>query len=143
HSDERARRIDGDTVRAILGFEEGICHEQACGATPLAGMLVAAKRKGLAPTLLDCRNSGDTAGDKSRVVGYASFALASEGPRYGAEHGRRLLQIARQSISAALGAGGKPAAPVTEEAWLRESRASFVTLTEGDGRRGGVGGVGV
>jgi MEMO1 family protein len=139
HSYESARRIDSGTVRAILGFEAGIGHEQACGATPVAGMLVAAKRKGLAAELLDCRNSGDTAGDKSRVVGYASFALASEGPRYGAEHGRRLLQIARQSISAALGAGGKPAAPVAEESWLRESRASFVTLTQGDELRGCVG----
>src|SRR5256886_11067745 len=139
HSYESARRIDGDTVRAILGFDPRIGHEQACGATPVAGMLVAAKRKGLAAQLLDCRNSGDTAGDKSRVVGYASFALASEGPRYGAEHGRRLLQIARQSISAALRAREEPGAPVAEESWLRESRASFVTLTRGDELRGCVG----
>jgi len=102
-------------------------------------MLIAAKRKGLAAKLLDCRNSGDTAGDKSRVVGYASFALASESPRYGAEHGRKLLQIARQSIAAALGARGEPGAPVLEESWLRESRASFVTLTQGDELRGCVG----
>ena len=139
HSYEHARRIDGATVRAILGFDAGISHEQACGATPVAGMLIAAGRKGLAARLLDCRNSGDTAGDKSRVVGYASFALASEGPRYGAEHGRKLLQIARQSISAALGARGEPGAPVTEESWLRESRASFVTLMRGDELRGCVG----
>ncbi|HYS75479.1 MAG TPA: AmmeMemoRadiSam system protein A, partial [Burkholderiales bacterium] len=139
HSYESARRIDGATVRAILGFDPGIGHEQACGATPVAGMLIAAKRKGLAAELLDCRNSGDTAGDKSRVVGYASFALASESLRYGAEHGRKLLQIARQSISAALGARGEPAAPVAEESWLRESRASFVTLTQGDELRGCVG----
>ncbi len=123
HSYESARRIDGATVRAILGFDAGISHEQACGATPVAGMLIAAKRKG--------------AGDKSRVVGYASFALASEGPRYGAEHGRKLLQIARQSISAALGARGEPGA--AEESWLRESRASFVTLMLGDELRGCVG----
>src|SRR5713101_6118245 len=102
-------------------------------------MLIAAKRKGLAAELLDCRNSGDTAGDKSRVVGYASFALASESPRYGAEHGRKLLQIARQSISAALGAGGESGAPVAEESWLRESRASFVTLMQGEELRGCVG----
>jgi len=139
HSYESARRIDGATVRAILGFDPGISHEQACGATPMAGMLIAAKRKGLAPKLLDCRNSGDTAGDKSRVVGYASFALASESPRYGAEHGRKLLQIARQSISAALGAGREPGAPVAEESWLCESRASFVTLMQGDELRGCVG----
>ncbi|TMH38148.1 MAG: AmmeMemoRadiSam system protein B [Betaproteobacteria bacterium] len=139
HSYESARRIDGATVRAILGFDAGISHEQACGATPVAGMLIAAKRKGLAAKLLDCRNSGDTAGDKSRVVGYASFALASEGLRYGAEHGRKLLRIARQSISAALGARGEPGAPVAEESWLRESRASFVTLMLGDELRGCVG----
>src|SRR5437879_12111668 len=76
HSYEAAREIDGATVRAILGFDAGICHEQACGATPVAGMLIAAKRKGLAPKLVDCRNSGDTAGDTSRVVRYASFAPA-------------------------------------------------------------------
>jgi AmmeMemoRadiSam system protein B/AmmeMemoRadiSam system protein A len=139
HSYEAARRIDGATVRAILGFDAGICHEHACGATPVAGMLIAAKRKGLAAKLLDCRNSGDTAGDKNRVVGYASFALASEDLSYRAEHGRKLLQIARQSISAALGAGGEPGAPVAEEPWLRESRASFVTLMQGDELRGCVG----
>ena len=139
HSYEAARRIDGATVRAILGFDAGISHEQACGATPVSGMLIAAKRKGLAAKLLDCRNSGDTAGDKSRVVGYASFALASESPRYGTEHGKKLLQIARQSISAALEARGEPGAPVGEEPWLRESRASFVTLMQGDELRGCVG----
>src|SRR5213592_2504 len=48
HSYERARSIDGATVRAILGLDTGISHEQACGATPVAGLLVAAKRKGLA-----------------------------------------------------------------------------------------------
>ena len=139
HSYESARRIDGATVRSILGFDPALSHEQACGATPVAGMLIAARRKGLAAELLDCRNSGDTAGDKTRVVGYASFALASESPRYGAEHGRKLLQIARQSISAALAADGAPGACLAEEPWLRESRSSFVTLMQGEELRGCVG----
>src|SRR6266852_4890071 len=143
HSYEAARRIDGATVQAILGFDAGISHEQACGATPVAGALIAAKRKGLAPKLLDCRNSGDTAGGKDQVVGYASFALAPEGARYEAEHGRKLLQIARASISAALGADPAPGpqarAPAAEESWLRESRAIFVTLIQGGELRGCVG----
>ena len=139
HSYEAARTIDAATVRSILGFDAGISHEQACGATPVAGMLIAAGRKGLAAELLDCRNSGDTAGDKTRVVGYASFALASERPRYGTEHGRKLLQIARQSISSTLVAGGKPGPPPAEEPWLRESRATFVTLMQGEELRGCVG----
>ena len=45
---------------------------QACGATPLAGALLAARAHGLVPRLLDLRNSGDTAGDRSRVVGYCA-----------------------------------------------------------------------
>src|SRR5437899_3331517 len=31
--------------------------------------------RGLAPELIDLRNSGDTAGDKRRVVGYGAFAF--------------------------------------------------------------------
>jgi len=137
HSYEEARRIDGATVRAILGFDAEISHEQACGATPVAGALIAAKRKGLAPKLLDCRNSGDTAGGRDQVVGYASFALAPESPRYEAEHGRKLLQIARASISEALGTGSR--VQDVDEPWLKEWRASFVTLQLGEELRGCVG----
>ena len=137
HSYEAAREIDGATVRAILGFDAGICHEQACGATPVAGMLIAAKRKGLAPELLDCRNSGDTSGDKSRVVGYASFALAPGSLSYGTEHGRKLLQIARASVAEALGLHAQVA--TVDEPWLKESRATFVTLMQGEELRGCVG----
>jgi MEMO1 family protein len=137
HPYERARAIDHATVRAILGFEAGISHEQACGATPVAGLLIAAKRRGLAARLLDCRNSGDTAGDKHRVVGYASFALGAAGESYGSEHGVKLLRIARASIANALGARG--VAPPPNEAWLAESRATFVTLTQGEELRGCVG----
>ena len=137
HAYEEARRIDGATVRAILGFDSEISHEQACGATPVAGALIAARRRGLAPRLLDCRNSGDTAGGKDQVVGYASFALEPESGGYGAEHGRTLLRIARASIEESLGRGS--GAPRTEEPWLRERRASFVTLQQ-DGRlRGCIG----
>ena len=53
-------------------------HDEACGATPINGLLLAARRRGLKPELIDLRNSGDTAGDKSRVVGYAAFAFEGE-----------------------------------------------------------------
>ena len=52
-----------------------IDHEMACGATPINGLLLAARKHGLQAQLLDLRNSGDTAGDKSRVVGYGAFAF--------------------------------------------------------------------
>lgn len=71
----RAQSVDRGTCDAILALRTDIDHEQACGATPVAGLALAARRKGLKPELIDVRNSGDTAGDRSRVVGYASFAF--------------------------------------------------------------------
>jgi len=74
-----AQRIDSATADSILHRRALAHHEQACGATPINGLLAVARRKGLVPTLLDLRNSGDTAGDKSRVVGYAAFAFSEPG----------------------------------------------------------------
>jgi len=141
HPYETAREIDLATVRAILDFDAGISHEQACGATPVAGALIVARRKGLAPRLLDCRNSGDTAGGRDQVVGYASFALDSARAGYAGEHGRRLLQIARAAIADALGrdsAAGLGRA-AEGETWLMEWRATFVTLKQDEELRGCVG----
>ncbi len=70
-----ARRVDEETVQTILKLGPTIDHEQACGGTPVNGLIVAARHHGLTPHLLDLRNSGDTAGSQDRVVGYASIAF--------------------------------------------------------------------
>jgi AmmeMemoRadiSam system protein B/AmmeMemoRadiSam system protein A len=134
---DAARAIDGKTVAAILALDTQLDHEQACGATPLGGFLLTAKRRGLEGELLDARNSGDTAGGRDRVVGYASFAFREpHAARFGDGHGRTLTGIARGSIGEALGRG---AAALPDEHWLREHRASFVTLTLGERLRGCIG----
>ena len=69
-----ARITDEKTVQSILNFEQSISHERACGGTPIGGLMRAAKHHRLVPRLLDLRNSGDTAGSRDRVVGYASIA---------------------------------------------------------------------
>jgi len=76
--DEEARKVDGRTVDAILALDSHLSHEQACGATPVNGLLLAAKRHGLRAVKLDVCNSSDTAGDPDRVVGYAAFAFEPE-----------------------------------------------------------------
>ena len=73
-----AQAVDRATAKAILGLAADISHEQACGATPVTGLNRTARRRGLRPELIDLRNSGDTAGDKSRVVGYGAFAFYEE-----------------------------------------------------------------
>ena len=54
---------------------ELISEEQACGRAPIRGLLCAARSHHLQAHKLDLRNSGDTAGDRNRVVGYAAFAF--------------------------------------------------------------------
>jgi AmmeMemoRadiSam system protein B len=76
---DTARHVDGITARAIVGLGPApLHHDQACGATPVNGLLAAARRRGLRPELLDLRNSGDTAGDRDQVVGYGAFAFYEE-----------------------------------------------------------------
>ena len=70
-----AQQIDRTTAQDILDLKPTITHAQACGGTPVNGLLLAARRHGLRPRLLGQCNSGDTAGDKQRVVGYAAFAF--------------------------------------------------------------------
>jgi MEMO1 family protein len=74
-----AQSVDQETVQSILDLRGLITHEQACGGTPINGFLMTAERHHLRSQLLDYRNSGDTAGDKNRVVGYAAFAFMEDG----------------------------------------------------------------
>ncbi|MDD5181281.1 MAG: AmmeMemoRadiSam system protein B [Gallionellaceae bacterium] len=73
-----AKQVDSATVQSILDPQHPISHEQACGGTPINGLLLAARHHHLAPHLLDSRNSGDTAGTRDGVVGYAAFAFAQD-----------------------------------------------------------------
>lgn len=71
-----ANRIDEITAQMIMtGSERKLVPEQACGARGINGLLRAVAERGLQPHLLDLRNSGDTGGDKDRVVGYGAFAF--------------------------------------------------------------------
>ncbi|MBA4071470.1 MAG: TIGR00296 family protein [Gemmatimonas sp.] len=150
--DTLARRMDQQTVAEIVALDSHIDAERACGATPINGMLLAAKRHGLRAVTLDVRNSSQTAGDPDRVVGYAAFAFeasgseaTSDGSReafhesYGAfdeSRGEILLKLARAAISARL---GQKAQPVSEPEWLAEPGATFVTLTIKGELRGCIG----
>lgn len=75
-----AQALDRSTAKAILALATDLTHEQACGATPVTGLTCVARRRALKPELIDLRNSGDTAGDKNRVVGYGSFAFYEPAP---------------------------------------------------------------
>ncbi len=71
-----AERVDRQTAQSILRLAGPVDPWEACGARPINGLLAAAGRLNLTPELLDLRHSGDTAGDRRRVVGYGAFAFA-------------------------------------------------------------------
>ena len=75
HTSAEAQKLDDETTRSILERRGDLTDEQACGARGINGLIQIAQRRGLAVELLDQRNSGDTAGDRSRVVGYGSYAV--------------------------------------------------------------------
>ena len=52
-----------------------LASESACGKVPVSGLLKLAREKSLTIKTIDLRNSGDTAGDKSRVVGYGAYVI--------------------------------------------------------------------
>jgi len=70
-----AQTVDRETVQDIMDLRGSLTHDQACGGTAVNGLLLMARRLGLQPQLLGLCNSGDTAGDKNRVVGYAALAF--------------------------------------------------------------------
>jgi len=75
HTYDEAQQKDRGLLDALLaGDEAGVRHGEACGRAPLTALMEIAEVEGWVPHLLDYRNSGDTGGGKSRVVGYASIA---------------------------------------------------------------------
>ena len=78
HDYKTAREIDKNTCKIIEKKEyENLKPSYACGYYPIKGLLKWSIAKGLTVDAIDVRNSGDTAGDKSRVVGYGAFCVSS------------------------------------------------------------------
>ncbi len=76
HRYDDAVALDRRTIAAIVALRShGIGDRDACGAYPLRGFLESAAARGMQAEVLDVRNSGDTAGDRERVVGYGAVAV--------------------------------------------------------------------
>ena len=155
-----ANILDRACVKAICSLDiEAMAGQEACGKLPILTLMHIAKSRGWQAKLLDYRNSGDTAGDKSRVVGYAAIAFfaAGKGPTtaaatgpaskpatlasiYTPEERNFLLDLARKTIAAAANKKKIPridAGNVPKK--LTEEKGCFVTLTKGRRLRGCVG----
>ncbi len=132
-----AQEIDTQTARQIVNLGPDISHTQACGASPVNGLLLAARQHGLQGKLIRLRNSGDASGERSRVVGYAAFAFfEKEHPESIDPLGLTLLTLVRNAIGTSF---KREARAVTAHPKLAELAASFVTLTLNGQLRGCIG----
>ncbi len=140
---EAAQQRDRTTSAHITRLEyEKLTYEDACGRNPISGLLYLARKQGYDIKMIDLRNSGDTAGNKRRVVGYGAYILTLPviESRYTWNEGQQLIEIARQSIRHGL--QHDRALPIDTNAYhrhLRHQRATFVTLHKHGQLRGCVG----
>ena len=158
HPYAEAQKLDKATIADILRLDaDALTGAGACGYQPIRTLLHLAKARGWQGRLLDYRNSGDTSGEMSRVVGYAAIAFyqgpapeapaaarASTGPAavYSPEQRTFLLDLARKTLIEVVRTGSPPAVDAADVPWaLRGPKGCFVTLTRRGRLRGCIGSI--
>ncbi|KZR66458.1 MULTISPECIES: AmmeMemoRadiSam system protein B [Prochlorococcus] len=149
---KNAQKIDRETAQSIESLNPDILSpEKACGCIPVAGMLIAARKYGLSVKRLALQNSGDTAGNKERVVGYGSWAACkkidqSNSLRVEDDWGLlnreagRLIRIAAQTVAYSIKNSHPPSVDIASfPPELQQKRATFITLNKNGNLRGCIG----
>lgn len=149
---------DRATIDMILRLDDETLSrspDRACGMIPLQVLIRLARRHNWTPVLLHACNSGDTAGDRQRVVGYAAIAFygnygetampdqkTTPAQLIGEKEGNALLKVARAVIAEKLNASddhaGDAAASIADDI-LNMRRGTFVTLKIDHQLRGCIG----
>ncbi len=155
HTYAEAESIDHKTLHALAAWDYFSMARnfqsrvwEACGGAPIVAAMIAAEHMGANQAItLKYANSGDTSGDRSRVVGYSAdlfvksaHAAAADRPfSLTAEEKQQLLAIARRSVESAVRQHESytPAQPGDET--LNQEYGAFVTLTAHGGLRGCIG----
>lgn len=142
-----AQELDKKTKDKIETLDATLVGSDACGCRPVNGLLHYLKHNSLGIETIDIKNSGDTAGDKKRVVGYGAWRVmqkqkSDETPldEWSLAERQTLLQLAREAIRSPL--EGEKNFNLNLDRFsprLRQQRATFVTLNIEDRLRGCIG----
>lgn len=149
HDYATAQSMDEQAASAIEGLQPQVLNGQlACGFLPVSGLLLAARRRQISPDRVGLCNSGDTAGDKDRVVGYGAWLFQNPETQQQGISGEQkdsLKKLALASIQCGLETG----AALSVADYIKESDegvklpdyqgAAFVTLKKNDQLRGCIG----
>jgi hypothetical protein len=160
-----ANSLDGETIDVILkGSAKDMARyvderrDSMCGPAPVLAALAFAESQGAKPVLLKYANSGDTAGRKDAVVGYAAIVFVKKqssdgakaheaenesdaaGEEYLSEHDKAaLLDLARKSVESIVRKKRLPSIEKPAGDKLRANGAAFVTLHKNGKLRGCIG----
>ncbi len=155
HPYEEAVKIDHKTLTAVHDWDYFSMSQnfemrvwEACGGAPIVAAMIAAERMGASQaTVLKYANSGDMAGDYSRVVGYGAVAFvktqnqrAAEQPFFLSSHDKsELLALARKAVEYAVQEKKAYEPPASSSDALNQERGAFVTLKKSGDLRGCIG----
>ena len=152
---DKANEVDRNTISVIEQFDPdrlyaasaSVNNSLMCGQGAVIATMIAAKKLGADEIkVLKYANSGDTAGDKSRVVGYLSAALIASSPKEAEGENnmlneaqrKNMLSLARETI-VHYTTTGKILEVTEDDPVLKSEMGAFVTLHK-DGRlRGCIG----
>lgn len=143
HSYDRANQLDHGTADLINRFEWSLLTgDLACGFKGIQALLALKAERNLVIKQLGQINSGDTAGDKQRVVGYGAWALWEKQEMLSEQEKKALLQLAKRSILNGLQQGAPLQARLESsnaDNELAKAHATFVTLEKAGQLRGCIG----
>jgi len=155
HPYDEAVTIDHKTLNALAAWDYFSMSRnfqtrvwEACGGAPIVAAMIAAERMGANQAqVLKYANSGDTSGDRSRVVGYSAdvFVKAPTGKAVETPFSlsdrdkNELLALARKSVEQAVEQRKQYEPGATASEALNQDRGAFVTLTEAGVLRGCIG----
>ncbi len=110
HPYQEAVLLDRSCTYALEALDaDGVINSELCGQNAALILLEIAKKYGWQGKTLEYRNSGDTAGDKNRVVGYSAIAYytpdeagkplpETHSSELSGEEQQRLLDLARDTL---------------------------------------------
>lgn len=143
---DRAVSRDRESIEWIVKLEsEKLINSRnrACGKIPIAVVINLARVYNWQPLLIHYSNSGDTSGNRDRVVGYSVIAFyggQSMAKKITKKQGAALVQLARKTIFERLGLKLEdPELDLEKEPALQEKAGTFVTLTIDGALRGCIG----
>lgn len=155
HPYDDAVKIDHKTLHALevwdyfsmsRNFQTRVW--EACGGAPIVATMIAAEHMGANQAqVLKYANSGDTAGDHSRVVGYSADVFVktqggkSENVPFSLSDREKdeLLALARKSVEHAVTNRKSYEPPASTTEALNQERGAFVTLKKAGELRGCIG----